>query len=421
MSLAIISLIVLMIIVLISCFVPRLNPGLLSLLAAFVIGMYLANMSLAQVLAFFPTNLFIMLLSMTIVFGTAQYNGTLEKVTQKAMSLIKGQDLLLPLLLFVMAFFFSALGPGNIISVAILAPVAMSLSKQRKISPLVMAIMMCTGANAGAFSPFAPTGIITIGLIEKIKVDPQIVWTVFAAAAALQSISALFAYAIFIIRTKRRGLYTHSKTESPKESVVSKFNAQQKSTLFFILLLLTGVIFFNIQLIVMATAIAILMFLFNLGSEEEVLKTIPWGTIVMVSGIAVLIGLMEKIGGLDLATSFIANTTSTHLINAALAFVTGVVSAYSSSSGVVLPAFLPLIPGLAEKMMIGNIVPLVIAVAVGSHMVDVSPLSTLGALSIAAVDNKQTRERMFRLLLVWGMSMSIVGGVLAFVFLDLIF
>lgn len=418
MSLAIISLLALLIIIVISCFIPKLNPGLLSLLAALLIGTYGANLSVNQIVGFFPTNLFILLLSMTFVFGTAVQNGTLEQLTQRAIFLIKGQELLLPLLIFILAFALSALGPGNIAAVAVLAPVAMVLAKQRQISPLVVAIMLCTGANAGAFSPFSPTGIVALGLIEKIHVDPQLIWVVFGASAILQSLSAILAYVIFLIRTQRRSKTIQNvKVESVKLQK-TPINTQQKLTMVFISALLLGVIAFKLPLITIALITAVLMFTFNLSTEEEVIQTVPWSTILMVTGIAVLIGLMEKTGGLDLATTTIATVTSPQLINAALAFVTGVVSAYSSSSGVVLPAFIPLIPGLAQKMAIDNIIPLIIAVAVGSHMVDVSPLSTLGALSIAAVDKKSTRDRMFKLLLTWGMSMSVVGGAIAYIFLD---
>lgn len=57
-----------------------------------------------------------------------------------------------------------------------------------------------------------------------------------------------------------------------------------------------------------------------------------------------------------------------------MALVTGVLSAYSSSSGVVLPAFLPMIPGLIQKLGGGNALALADSVNVGAHLVDVSPL-----------------------------------------------
>ncbi len=423
MSIAVVSLLALVIIIILSCFFTRLNPGLLALMAALFIGVYLGDLSVTQILSFFPSKLFILLLSMTMVFGVAQSNGTLEKVTQRALYLIRGQERLLPILIFVLAFMFSALGPGNIAAVAVLAPIAMFLAKKHQISPLVIAIMLCTGANAGAFSPFSPTGVVALGLLEQVSVSTSLIWVVFGASAVLQSISALFAYFIFLFREKQRNSNGHQRMSKATEKQVfhlEKLDFHQKITLILILVLLVGVIVVQIPLTIMAVSVAVLFFVFNLGEEEIILKLIPWGTILMVTGIAVLIGLMEKVGGLDLATSFIASATSSSSINGVLAFVSGLVSAYSSSSGVVLPAFVPLVPGLAEKMQITNIIPMVIAIAVGSHMVDVSPLSTLGALSIAAVDKKEIRDRMFRVLMIWGMSMSVVAGLLAYIFLDLL-
>jgi hypothetical protein len=43
--------------------------------------------------------------------------------------------------------------------------------------------------------------------------------------------------------------------------------------------------------------------------------------------------------------------------------------------------------------------------------VDVSPLSTLGALCLAAVPPSQDRSRLYRQLMAWGWSMALVGAV----------
>jgi len=415
---AIVSLSALLVIVILSCVFPKLNPGLLALAAALGIGVYMAQLSTKVILAGFPSELFILLVTMSMVFGIAQKNGSLDVVTHHAVNIIRGQALLLPLLVFVLSFVISALGPGNIAAVALLAPMTMNLAKKHKISPLVIAIMLCTGANAGAFSPFSPTGVVALGLLERIQLDTNLIWTVFGASAVLQSLSALGAYGIFIIRSKKRGFVAVSTEVSKIHPVLE---TKQKITLLAIVALIIGVIFFKVSLVIMSVATAATMFILGLADEEDVMGTVPWSTIQMVTGISVLIGLMEKTGGLDLATTFIAQVTSPDIINALLAFVSGVVSAFSSSSGVVLPAFIPLIPGLATKMSITGIVPMVIAVVVGSHMVDVSPLSTLGALSIAAVEDKKQQKRMFNLLLSWGMGMSVVAGIVAFVFLDLWF
>ena len=66
---------------------------------------------------------------------------------------------------------------------------------------------------------------------------------------------------------------------------------------------------------------------------------------------------------------------------------------------------------LAEQL--GGASPLGIASAmnVGGHLVDVSPLSTIGALCIAGAPVDESRP-LFNKLLAWGLSMSVVGALL---------
>ena len=68
-----------------------------------------------------------------------------------------------------------------------------------------------------------------------------------------------------------------------------------------------------------------------------------------------------------------------------IALVTGLISIYSSTSGVVLPTFLPMVPSLVQQLGGGDPLAVALSINVGSSLVDVSPLSTLGALCIAAV------------------------------------
>ena len=90
-------------------------------------------------------------------------------------------------------------------------------------------------------------------------------------------------------------------------------------------------------------------------------------------------------------------------------------SVYSSTSGVVLPAFLPMVPDLAQRM--GGIEPLPIAwsMNVGASLVDLSSLSTVGALFIAGAAAGSDTRRLFNALLIWGLSMSVVGAALCWV------
>ena len=84
---------------------------------------------------------------------------------------------------------------------------------------------------------------------------------------------------------------------------------------------------------------------------------------------------------------------------------------YSSTSGVVLPAFLPTVPGLSAQLGGANPVSIALSMNIGSHLVDMSPLSTIGALCIAAAPIDADARKLFNRLLAWGLSMTFVGAI----------
>jgi hypothetical protein len=125
-----------------------------------------------------------------------------------------------------------------------------------------------------------------------------------------------------------------------------------------------------------------------------------------------LIAVLEATGGMDLFTGMVARVASPTTLNAVIAFVTGIISTYSSTSGVVLPAFLPMVPGLVRQVGGGDPLAVALSINVGSALVDVSPLSTLGALCVATVVDPVAARDLFGKLLIWGLSMAIVGAAL---------
>ena len=115
---------------------------------------------------------------------------------------------------------------------------------------------------------------------------------------------------------------------------------------------------------------------------------------------------------MDLFTSLLARLASPSTVNGVVAFVTGLISSWSSTTGVVLPTFLPAVPGLVAKVGGGDPLAVALSINVGGSLVDVSPLSTLGALCVAAVTDVTDARVLFRQLLIWGLSMSVVGAIL---------
>ncbi len=176
-------------------------------------------------------------------------------------------------------------------------------------------------------------------------------------------------------------------------------------TLAVIAALILSVLFFNVNVGMGAFLASVVLVLTGAADDGEAIKRMPWRVIVMVCGVTVLIALLERAQGIDLLVSLVARFSTKDTVTGVVAFLTGIISVYSSTSGVVLPAFLPMVPGLAEQL--GGASPLGIASAmnIGGHLVDVSPLSTIGALCIAGAPVEDSRN-LFNKLLAWGLSMS---------------
>ena len=416
MSLAVVSLFALFVVVAVGSFLP-VNLGVLSIALACLVGVVLGGMKLPAVVAGFPAGLFLTLIGVTLFFSQARVNGTLERVSEVAVGLVRGRAGAIPIVFFLLALVFASIGPGNIAAVALLAPVAMVAAGRAGVPAFAMAIMVCSGANAGALSPFAPTGIIANGLMTKIGLEGA-QWTNYISLLVAQSFVGFAGYFMFggirllsagntVAAVRRRGDHA------------APFSWQQKLTLAIIAALIVSVVVLHLDITIGAfTGVAVLS-LARAADEKEALKAIPWSVVLMVCGVTVLIGVAEKTGGMELLTSMLSSLSTRQSITGVIALVTGVISVYSSSSGVVLPAFLPTIPGLIEKLGGGNALAIASSINVGAHLVDISPLSTLGALCIANAAADVDRRQLFNQMLAWGLSMCIVGALVCYVFFGL--
>jgi len=406
MSLAWLSVIALVIAVTLSC-TTAVNIGVLSMSLALIIGVFFGDMSPGTVLNGFPVNLFTTLLGVTLLFSIAESNGTLSRVTGRAVALCRGHAGWLPVMFFMVGFAIATIGAGATPASALLAPPAMAIAGRAKIPPLVMAIMAGNGVLAGTLSPFAPTGIVAHGVMEQIGLG-GVEWYTFAfnaLAHALVGVGGFFMFGgwkLFKNSTQSVALESHDMAVMEK---------QHWLTILGIIALIILVAGFSYDVGMVALIIATILILLRTVDEAVAIKGIPWSVILMVTGVTVLITLLRETEGLDLITTGIANVATAGTINPIVAFTAGIISVYSSTSGVVLPAFLPMVPSLAEQL---GMDPLNIAwsMNVSASLVDLSSLSTVGALYIASAPAGTDTRKFFNALLAWGMSMTLVGALL---------
>jgi Na+/H+ antiporter NhaD/arsenite permease-like protein len=411
LSLAAISVAALVLAIVVSC-VTTLNVGVLAVALAWIVGVYIGGMPVATVMNGFPTQLFLTLTGVTLLFSIAQCNGTLDRLAHRAVRICRGHRGVVPIMFFVLAAALASIGPGNISTAALLAPMAITTAMRAGIPLFLMAIMVGNGANAGSLSPFAPTGIIVNGLMARIGM-PGLETQTYVSNLLAHAFVAFAGY--FLLGGWR--LFTAKSRQATVEvaddvGATGAFDMRQWLTIGVIAALLACVIVLNVNVGMGAFFGATVLVLAGAADDREAIKRMPWNVIVMVCGVTVLIALLEKAQGIDLLGSMVAKVSTSESVTAVVAFLTGAVSVYSSTSGVVLPAFLPMVPTLAQQVG-GNAVAIAMSMNVGGHLVDVSPLSTIGALCLAATAADESR-RLFNQLLVWGLSMTVVGALLCF-------
>jgi di/tricarboxylate transporter len=415
MDLAWISLAALIITVLISC-TTSVNPGVVALVFAWLIGTYLVPaggkaIGFKGVVAGFPSELFLTLAGVTLLFSLAEANGTLAGVTRTAVRCCRGNVGLIPVVFFGLALVLASIGAGNIAAAALVGPMAMAVAHRAKIPAFLMTIMVGHGAVAGALSPFAPTGIIVDELMGPMGMSGHA--TRFYLANLLANAAVAFGgYAAFGGPVLFRRRVDSTATDVAADGLPHALETRHVLTLAVIAGLIVAVVGFGAQVGMVAFACAAVLILAGAADEKAAIRAMPWSVMLMVCGVTVLTALLEKTGGLDLFTTILGRFSTRESAPGVMGFVTGIVSVYSSTSGVVLPAFLPGVPGLVEKL--GGADPLAItsSILVGGHLVDVSPLSTIGALCVAGTGADEDKRLLFNRVLAWGISMSVVGAII---------
>ena len=390
------------------------NLGTMALALSFIIGVLITGGKVKDIVSGYPTSLLLMLVGVTYFFGIAQTNGTLDKITKYAVKSVKGNIAMLPVVLFFVAFIVSSVGPGQISTSALFAAPVMALAVEVGIPPLLMALVVGNGAQAGAMSPLAPNGVVGNGVLAEMGVTGWDI-SIWLNMLTTHIFVAIIAYFICggmkLIRKQKAG---GAEFEAMKNVQVEPFTGKQKITLVAIAILILLVIFLKLDLGFTSFILGTILILAQVGDEKATFKAMPWSAIVMVTGVSVLVNLMSDIGGMELFADIMAKTSTPKTVTLVVGFFSAIISAYASTSGVIMPAFLPMAPMLLEKIGASpdDLKALVSAIVVAGHVTDMSPLSTTGAVFISAAPGNVDRKPLYKGMIYWGFSMSVVGAIL---------
>ena len=356
----------------------------------------LYNKSSKEVIAGFNSSLFVTMVGVTFLFGVASVNGTLDLFSKKVVALVGKRTYMIPVLMFFLSAFISAIGPGHIATGILMTTFAMYLAFEMDINPFATALYAKLGANAGCASPLAITGVLAKNLSEPLGYGG------FALHLFLSTLLSGFVFTL-IIYIAYKGFKV--KADNPmKWSDIPKFNKQQGITMAAIAIVVICCIGFQLDTGLFAFAAATILVLLGCVEEKKAIKGIPWGTLILIVGVGLLVNVITELGGITLISDFLTSFMNERTATPIMAASSGILSWVSSTTGVVMPTMYPIAAEIAETLGGGvNYVELISAITATSFAAAISPLSTGGAIimsSYSAAKEVSTEQmnRMFRTL-----------------------
>lgn len=357
-------------------FFRKLNTGLIAIAFAVVLGK-MANFKEADIIGGWSTQLFIMLLGVTFLFSIAQTNGTLELFARKVVALSGKQTRLIPWAIYFLTMFLAAIGPGTIPVMALIAPIGMALAAEMRISPLLLAPIGVLGSAAGGISPIAPTGIIGTTLAAQQGIT-GIDMPYFYNSLMGETLVVAFLYIVL-------GGYKIKSDRELKISDLPTFNKHQLVTMAGVVAMVVIVLLSKANVGLVAFVVGVALLWIGVADERKSIAGIPWGTLILVCGVGVLMNLAIKLKGIEMLANFLASFMTPATASPIIGLTAGIMSWFSSTSGVVMPTLIPTV-GALVKSLGGNVssLDLVSSITMTAHTAGVSPASTGGALALAS-------------------------------------
>ena len=372
-----ISLVVL-VAVIAAAFIFKVNTGLAAIMASLIL-VYATGMPEKFIINAFDSKMFLMLFGVMFLFCLAQENKTLDVLARKVIAMCKGRVKLFPIILFVLAAVLSAVGPGLISVTALMAAIIVALAKQSGCSAMSLLPFGTLGSFAGGLSPITPSGIVAMGKAE----EAGILGLAAPLNLKMALVNVLFAAVLYFFVFKWHKFKPAPESQLNQNEKVPAFTGKQWITLVGIVVVAAAA-FLGINVGLAAVCVAVVLTVLRCADEGAALKKVSWGTLLMITGVGILISLVTELGGIELLCAGLQKLVGEKTASAIMCFLAGVMSWFSSASGVVMPTLIPTVPELAASLGGGSALVITVGLCIGAHMAALSPLSSCGGLMLAA-------------------------------------
>lgn len=405
-------------------YITRINIGFYAIAFAYLLGAFGLGLDTSEIIDFWPINIFFVILTVTLFYGFAMVNGTLEKLAGHMLYSARRIPWALPLIIFAAATIIAALGAGFYTVVAFMAPMALLLSHKTGLSMVISAMAVNYGALAGANFMTSQSGVIFRSLMGNAGVESSeafgISTAIFATTITIP-IVVIGGYLVFF----RKKLNIQIEPEKPEP-----FGRKQKQTLTLILALMSILLILPILHIIlpenetiefvnskadisfMAMIFVIISLLLRLGDEKKVISSVPWNTLIMISGVGMLIQVAIEAGVIDQLAEWVSTNIPLLFIPVIMVVIGMLMSLFASTLGVVAPALFPVVPGIAAATGFSPML-LFVSIIVGAQASAISPFSSGGSLILGSAPKSINQTVLFNNILFKAVPIGVGAALLA--------
>ncbi|WP_339508428.1 MULTISPECIES: SLC13 family permease [unclassified Pseudomonas] len=391
----------------------KINIGLFAIAFAYLIGCYGMGLSPSEVIGMWPLKIFFIIFSVCLFYSFATVNGTLEKLAEHLIYRSRSMPQLLPFAVFFTATVISGMGAGYYTVLAFMAPITLLLCERTGMSLIIGGMAVNYGALSGANFVSSQSGIIFRGLMVNAGIAENDAFINSAAIFASTLVIPLLVISALVFLTG------HGKAMKASAYLVTEptpLNREQKTTLWLTLAMMAIVLaapiahivfpanatvsFINSKMDIglIASLFSVIALLLKLGDERKVMATVPWGTLIMICGVGMLISVAIKAGTIDVLASWMGSSIPPIMVPIVFGIVAAFMSLFSSTLGVVTPALFPMVPPIASTLGLDPMI-LFVAIVVGAQATSISPFSSGGSLILGSCPTEQSRASLFQHLL----------------------
>ncbi|EHU1559646.1 SLC13 family permease [Acinetobacter baumannii] len=402
----------------------KINIGFFTIAFAYLIGCFGMGLKPFEVIELWPVKIFFIILSVTLFYNFALANGALEKLASHLLYKCRKFPQFLPLAIFFAATIIAGLGAGFYTVLAFMAPITLLLCKKTNMNMIIGGMAANYGALAGANFMTSQSGIIFRSLMENTGISSQ---TAFSYSSGIFVLTLIIPIAVL-------GIYTlwNRKSNSIviEDQKPQPFDKKQKQSIFLIILMMSIVLVFpilhlvfpdvktisflnsKIDIAFLAITFSLISLLMKLADEKKVIALVPWGTLIMICGVGMLIALGVKLGIITTLSEWLANNVPVWVIPVLLCLISAIMSVFSSTLGVVAPTLFPIVPALALTSGLNPLV-LFICIVVGAQSTAISPFSSGGSLIMASAPADIDKTKFFNQLLFKAIPVGVIAALIA--------